>query len=78
MVAFSLSSPRIYGSYDRTSLFRLQIDGSPAYCSLVANIKNTTVLTRPRDVLSQEMLHKAANGRESAISGHSKSLKPLM
>jgi hypothetical protein len=72
MITFSLSSLRIYGTYDRTSLFRFQIDGSPAYCSLVANGKNATVLARPRDVQSQEMLHKAANGRESAIPCHSR------
>jgi hypothetical protein len=72
MITFSLSTPRIYGSYDSTSLFRFQIGGSPAYCSLVANGKDATVLARPRDVLSQEMLHKAANGRESAIPGHSR------
>jgi hypothetical protein len=72
MVTFSLSTPRIHGSYDSTSLFRFQIDGSPAYCSLVANGKNAAVLSRPRDVLPEEMLYKAANGRESAVPGHSR------
>jgi hypothetical protein len=72
VLSLSLSTPRIYGSYNSTSLFRLQIDGSPAHCSLVANGKNATVLACPRDVLSQEMLHKAANGRESAIPRHSR------
>jgi hypothetical protein len=67
MIAFSLSNPRIYGSYNSTSFFRFQIDGSPAHCSLFPNGKNATVLACPRDVLSQEMLRKAANGRESAI-----------
>jgi hypothetical protein len=72
LIAFSLSTPRIYRSYNSTGLFRLQIDGSPAHCSLFANGQNTTVLACPRDVLSQEMLHKAANGRESAIPRRSR------
>jgi nitroimidazol reductase NimA-like FMN-containing flavoprotein (pyridoxamine 5'-phosphate oxidase superfamily) len=69
MVAFSLSTPRINRSYDSASLFRFQIDGSPAYCSLVADGKNAAILARPRDILSQEMLHKTADGRESAVPG---------
>jgi hypothetical protein len=36
MIAFSLSTPSIYGSYNSTGLFRPQIDGSPAHCSLFA------------------------------------------
>jgi hypothetical protein len=72
MIAFSPSSARIYGSYDSTSFFRLQIDGRPAHCSLVANGKNATVLASPGDVMSQEMLHKATNRRKSGIPRHSR------
>jgi hypothetical protein len=35
------------------------------------NGKHATVLTRPCHILSQEMLHKTANGCEAAISGNS-------
>jgi hypothetical protein len=70
MVTFSPSTPMINGSYDSTSLFRFQIECNPAHCSLVANGKNAPVLARARDVLSQEVLRKAANGRESAVPGH--------
>ena len=72
MVTFSLSTLRIHGSHDSASLFRFQIEGSPAYCSFVANGKNAAVLAGPRDILSQEMLCKAANGCESAVPGHSR------
>jgi hypothetical protein len=37
--------------------------GSP----LVANGKNTTVLTRPRHVVPEQMLNEAANGCEAAV-----------
>jgi hypothetical protein len=66
-ITFSLSTPSIYGSCNSTGLFRLQIDGSSAHCSLFANSKNATVLACPRDVLS---LRDAAQSRERPRVGN--------
>src|SRR5262249_50117820 len=54
-------------TYDRAGFFRLQIDCHPTDCFLIADGKNATVLTRPGYILSEQMLHKTAEGRKTAV-----------
>jgi hypothetical protein len=61
----------INSTYYRASFLWLQIDCSPTDCFLVANGKNATVLTSPRYILPQQMLHKTADGCKTAVPGHS-------
>jgi hypothetical protein len=70
MIAFAVPTPTIDGGYHSAGFFRFQINGGPAECSLAANGENAPVLTCPRHILTQEMLHKTADGCEAAIPGN--------
>jgi hypothetical protein len=67
VIAFAVPRSVIDCRDNGASFFRLQINGRLADRSLVANGKNTTILTRPRHVVPEQMLYEAANGCEAAV-----------
>ena len=62
----------IDSGYHGTCFFGFQVSGRPSQCFLVANRKNAPILTRSRYILPQQMLHKTANGRQTAVPGNSR------
>jgi len=70
VIAFPITTPTINGGDHRTGLFRFQISGGPSWCFFVANRENATVLTGPRYIVPQEVLHKTANRGKTAIPGN--------
>jgi len=57
------------GGDDGPSRFRFEISGSTKRLPYIRDGKDPSILIGSRDVVPEQMLHKTANRRQSAIAG---------
>jgi hypothetical protein len=72
MISLASTALAINGADHSAGFFGFQIDGRPPQGSLVATRENPTVLTCTRHIVPQEVVHKTANGRKTAIPRNSR------
>jgi hypothetical protein len=70
VITFTMPAAAINGCNNRAGFFRLQIDCQPTEGLLVANGENLTVLASSSQILTEQMLHKTADGGKTAVPGN--------
>lgn len=68
MIAGAVPRSMIDGGYHSACFFWFQVSRRPSQCLLIANRQYAPILARSGNILPQQMLHKAAKGRQTAIS----------